>query len=61
MRQRAAVVEPVFGIMKLQMSLDRFRLRGSEAVKAEWHLLCAAYNLRKLFKHGQWTWAEVGA
>ena len=51
MKQRSAVVEPVFGILKEQLGLTRFLRRGLTNVRAEWHLLCAAYNLRKLWKH----------
>lgn len=53
MKQRGAVVEPVFGVMKEHLGLSRFLRRGSEYVRAEWHLLCAAYNLRKLWKYHQ--------
>jgi len=27
-------------------------MRGQEACEAEWSLVCAAHNLRKLFRHG---------
>ena len=52
LRQRAPLVEGVFGIIKTQMDAQRFLLRGLENVRAEWYLLCAAFNLRKLYK--QW-------
>jgi len=58
MKQRSAVVEPVFAILREHQGLSRFLRRGLENVRAEWHLLCAAYNLRKLWKH-RWrvlTW-----
>jgi len=51
MKQRSAVVEPVFAILKERLGLTRFLRRGLANVRAEWHLLCAAYNLRKLWKH----------
>lgn len=51
MKRRSAVVEPVFAIMRERMGLGRFLRRGWAAVRAEWDLLCGAYNLRKLFKH----------
>jgi transposase len=51
MKQRAAVVEPVFGILKEHLGLRRFLRRGLENVRAEWQLLCAAYNLRKLWRY----------
>jgi len=51
MRQRSAVVEPVFAVLREHLGLSRFLRRGLDNVRAEWHLLCAAYNLRKLWKH----------
>ena len=50
MRQRGATVEPVFGIMREHMGLTRFLRRGLATVRAEWHLLCAAFNLRVIWK-----------
>ena len=52
-RQRKAIVEPVFGLMREQLGLLRFLVRGLDKVKAEWRLLCVAHNLRKLWK---WWW-----
>ena len=48
-------MEPVFGIIKEQLEGRRFLLRGLENVRGEWALLCAAYNLRKIFKR---CWAH---
>jgi transposase len=50
MKQRSATVEPVFGIMRDHMALTRFLHRGLAKVRAEWHLLCAAFNLRVIWK-----------
>lgn len=50
MRRRSAVVEPVFGVLKEHLGLSRFLRRGLDNARAEWQLLCAAYNLRKLWK-----------
>ncbi|MHB1318213.1 MAG: IS1182 family transposase [Anaerolineae bacterium] len=50
MRRRSAVVEPVFGILKEHLGLSRFLRRGLDNARAEWQLLCAAHNLRKLWK-----------
>jgi transposase len=47
---RSEIVEPVFGILREPMGLRRFVVRGLQKVKAEWHLSCSAYNLRKLWK-----------
>lgn len=43
-----STVEPVFGIIKEAMGLRRFMLRGFEAVKGEWTLVCTAFNLKRL-------------
>jgi hypothetical protein len=51
MELRKFLVEPVFGIIKEQMDARRFLLRGLGNVQAEWHLLCTAFNLRKLYKY----------
>ena len=47
--QRKSTVEPVFGIIKEVMGFRRFLLRGLEAVKGEWRLVCLAFNLKRLF------------
>jgi len=53
MRKRSGIVELVFGVMREQMGIVRFLLRGIENVRAEWRLACAAYNLRRIWKE---TW-----
>ena len=50
MKLRSATVEPVFAVMREHMGLTRFLRRGLENVRAEWSLLCAAYNLRVIWK-----------
>ena len=52
-KRRKGLVEPVFGILKEQMGARRFILRGLEAVRGEWFLLAAAFNLRSLWKAGR--------
>lgn len=47
--QRKTTSEPVFGIVKEVMGFRRFLLRGLEAVKGEWRLVCLAFNLKRLF------------
>jgi hypothetical protein len=47
--RRKAIVEPVFGQMTIVQGARHLLLRGKEAVTAEWLLLCACHNLRKLF------------
>jgi len=46
--KRKSTVEPVFGIIKEAMGFRHFMLRGIEAVKGEWTLVCLAYNLKRL-------------
>jgi len=53
-KERQETVEPVFGIMKERQDARRFLLRGLKKVKAEWTLLCTAFNLRSLWR----IWAE---
>ena len=48
-RKRKQTVEPVFGIIKSVIGLDQFLRRGFEAVNAEWNLVCAAYNMKRLW------------
>jgi transposase len=47
-RRRQAVVEPVFGILKEQRGMRKFRRRGLEAVTTEWMLAAIAYNLTRM-------------
>ena len=47
--KRKSSVEPVFGIIKAGMGFRQFLLRGLDAVKGEWELVCIAFNLKRLF------------
>ncbi len=47
--KRKSTIEPVFGIIKSAMGFRQFLLRGMEAVKGEWDLVCIAFNLKRLF------------
>lgn len=49
--KRKTTVEPVFGNLKANLGFRRFSRRGLEAVRSEWHLICAAHNLLKLHRH----------
>ena len=49
-RRRQAVVEPVFGILKEQRGMRRFRRRGLAAVTTEWMLAAIAYNLTRMLR-----------
>jgi hypothetical protein len=48
-RQRKTIVEPVFGALKEQRGMRRFRLRGLANVTTEWMLAALAYNLSRLY------------
>src|SRR5206468_777702 len=50
-RRRQPMIEPVFGQMKFNRGLDRFRRRGRGAVRTEWRLITATHNLLKLHRH----------
>ncbi len=49
--RRKVIVEPVFGQMKTTQGAGRLLLRGHDAARAEWRLLAACHNLRKLFNY----------
>jgi len=49
-KQRAPVVEGVFGVVKHAMGVRRFLLRGLEKVRTEWMWVCTAFNLKKLLR-----------
>ena len=40
--KRKSTVEPVFGVIKQVMGFRRFHLRGFNAVRGEWNLVCMA-------------------
>jgi transposase len=46
---RRSTIEPVFGIIKSVMGFRQFLLRGLDAVKGEWDLVCIAFNLKRLY------------
>ncbi len=52
--RRKAIVEPVFGQMKVKQDAERFRLRGTDKTDGEWALHTLCHNLRKLQGSG-WT------
>jgi IS5 family transposase len=51
--RRKVIVEAVFGQIKEATGFRRFSLRGKDKVSAEWHLVCAAHDLAKLFRSGR--------
>jgi hypothetical protein len=51
LRQRSGLIEPVFATIKQAMGFRRWTVRGLDNVRAQWAMLCTAYNLRKLYQH----------
>jgi transposase len=51
LRRRGAVVELVFAHIKEMMGFRRFTVRGLAKVRAQWALICTAYNLTRLYRH----------
>lgn len=48
-QRRKAIIEPVFGVLKEQRGMRRFRLRGLAQVAVEMALAATAYNLTRLW------------
>ena len=51
-RRRKTLPEPVFGWLKSIVGITRFCGRGLLSVQAEWPLICASMNLRRMHKMG---------
>jgi len=49
--RRKAIIKPVFGVLKEQRGMRRFRLRGLAKVGVEMALAATAYNLTRLWSH----------
>ena len=49
--RRKCIVEPVFGNIKEVLRFRRFSMRGHPKVRGEFLLMCAAYDLLKLFRN----------
>ena len=47
--RRKAIVEPVFGQMKVKQHAGHLRLRGLEGASGEWTMHAICHNLRKLY------------
>jgi transposase len=48
--RRKAIIEPLYGTLKEQRGMRRFRRRGLAKVAAEWALATTAYNLTRLWR-----------
>ena len=58
--RRKAIVEPVFGQMKVVQDAGRLRLRGLDNAEGEWTLQAFCHNVRKLRNSGfHWTPTEA--
>lgn len=51
-RRRKTIPEPVFGWIKHVLGFRRFSMRGLDAAKAEWNLVCLAVNLKRMHAVG---------
>jgi transposase len=49
--KRRHSIEPVFGQIKHNRGMTRFRRRGRAATRSEWRLIAATHNLLKLHNH----------
>jgi hypothetical protein len=50
--RRLAIVEPVFGNIRIQKGLDHFTLRGKEKVDIQWLLYGMVHNIEKIAHYG---------
>ena len=50
--RRKVIVEPVFGQIKEARGFRRFLLRGLDAIRGEWRLICLTHNLLKVWRYG---------
>ena len=50
LRQRKAIVEPVFAHIKHNMGFRRWTFGSLSGVQAQWAMICTVYNLKKLMK-----------
>lgn len=49
--RRKGLIEPVFGTIKTVLQGRTVHHRGREAVRTEWMLLAAVFNLKTLIRH----------
>lgn len=51
LKARKTIVEPVFGWIKQGLGFQRWTVTGLESVRAQWALVCATINLKKLYRY----------
>jgi len=51
LKRRREIVEAPYGVIKEVMGFRRFTVAGLAQVRVQWSLICAAFNLRKLYCH----------
>lgn len=51
--KRKFIVERAFAEIKQHMGFRRWTLRGKQGTRAQWAMICTAYNLRKLYPFWQ--------
>ena len=51
LQKRGWLIESVFGWIKQTQGFRRFTVRGLPGVKTQWALMCASYNLHKLYRN----------
>ena len=53
LQKRKIIIEPVFGWIKHNLGFRRWSYRGLEPVNAQWNMVCATINLKKLYRKWQ--------
>ena len=56
LKQRMAIVEPVFARIKWLDGFVRWTVKGLENVKAQWSMICSVHNLKRIFAN----WSKKG-
>lgn len=59
LKKRMGIIERVFAVVKNAMGFRRFTVNGLEGVRAQWSMVCAAYNLRIM--HRMWLEGKPAA